>query len=93
MNSFPPFDINILDCKNKLNYLVLILFIKVHFTKIDENDFGNSKQYKISATAKIEDTGVLFEEIKKFEEDRLPEGLVVSAIIIASFYDISVTIG
>ena len=68
--------------------------IFIHFYKINEEDSELNVQYKISANAKIEDSGELFEDIKKYEEKEvLPEGFFVNAIIIADLLKIEECIG
>lgn len=68
--------------------------IFLHFVKENSEDFGWSTQYKISAIAKVESEGELFERAKHFEEsERLPENLKVRAIVRAKITDIEVVEG
>lgn len=56
----------------------------IHVFKEDKNDPECSIQYKLDCNAKIETSGELFEEVKKYEETEvLPEGFYVNGIIIA----------
>ena len=56
--------------------------IFIHVTKVNEEYYGDSVQYKINAIATIERKGKLFEEVKHFEEtERLPEGWTVKGIV------------
>ena len=58
--------------------------IFIHVFKEDKNDPEWSIQYKLECNAKIETSGKLFEEVKKYEETEiLPEGFYVNGIIIA----------
>ena len=58
--------------------------IFIHVFKEDKNDPEWSIQYKLECKAKIETSGELFEEVKKYEETEvLPEGFYVNGIIIA----------
>lgn len=56
--------------------------IFIHITKQNKESFGDSIQYKICAKANLEYEGMLFEEVKHFEEsERLPEGWTVKGIV------------
>ena len=58
--------------------------IFIHVFKEDKNDSECSIQYKLECSAKIETSGELFEEVKKYEETEvLPEGFYVNGIIVA----------
>ena len=66
----------------------------IHVFKEDENDSEWSVQYKMNCTAKIENSGELFDEIKHYEETEvLPEGFFVNGIIIATIVDCKEYIG
>lgn len=66
----------------------------IHIYKEDENDPELSIQYKLNCIAKIETEGILFDEIKKYEETEvLPDGFYVNGIIIANIIDCKEFIG
>ncbi len=68
--------------------------IFIHVFKEDKNDPEWSTQYKIDCKAKIQTTGQLFDEVKRYEETEvLPEGFYVSGIIIASIIDCKEYVG
>ena len=68
--------------------------IFLHIFKEDKNDPECSIQYKLNCSAKIETSGDLFEEVKKYEETEvLPEGFYVNGIIIANIIDCKEFIG
>ena len=68
--------------------------IFIHVFKEDKTDPEWSTQYKLECNAKIETSGELFEEIKKYEETEvLPEGFYVNGIIIAYIEDCKEYIG
>ena len=55
---------------------------------------NNDKQYKIECKCEIFDSGELFNEIKKYEEENnLPEDLKVHSIIVAEYSNIEVCEG
>lgn len=66
----------------------------IHVFKEDKNDPEWSIQYKLNCSAKIETSGELFEEVKKYEETEvLPEGFYVNGIIIATILDCKEYVG
>ena len=68
--------------------------IYLHFYKINPEDAELNTQYKISATATIETEGLLFEEIKHYEETEvLPEGFYVNGIVIAKLLKLEEFVG
>lgn len=68
--------------------------IFLHFYEVNPSDPLNSTQYKISATATLETSGELYDEIKHFEEsERLPEGFKVRGIIVAKLLKMEKCVG
>ena len=66
----------------------------LHAYKEDKNNPELSVQYKMEALAKIETTGKLFDEVKKYEETEvLPEGFYVSGIVVATILDCKEYVG
>ena len=66
----------------------------LHFTKENEEYYGDSTQFKIDAVAKIEKKGKMFDEVKQYEEvERLPEGWTVKGIVRAKIVKVEEVVG